>query len=164
MPDAQARDIVEPTEEMVELGAKACRHVTFNALTMDECRDAVRAALTAALTRDPHQPRRMKPMNGKHTPGRWHWWTSCSWRRLKSDLGGGNTANVLEPTKHPYDGHPDIIVSEADMALIAAAPEMFEALSKALAAWSLEKSEPGHDLMGIEQEMRAALSKATGEQ
>ncbi|WP_333793335.1 hypothetical protein [Hyphomicrobium sp.] len=42
-----------PTEEMIELGAKACRHITLNALTMDECRDAVRAALTAALACEP---------------------------------------------------------------------------------------------------------------
>lgn len=38
------------TDEMVEAGAKACRNITFNALTMDECRDAVRVALLAALS------------------------------------------------------------------------------------------------------------------
>lgn len=37
------------TEAMVEAGAKACRDITFNALTMDECRDAVRVALEAAF-------------------------------------------------------------------------------------------------------------------
>jgi hypothetical protein len=38
------------TQDMIEAGAKACRDITFNALTMDECRDAVRAAITAALS------------------------------------------------------------------------------------------------------------------
>jgi hypothetical protein len=38
------------TEEMVRAGALACREITFDALTMDECRDAVRLALTAALS------------------------------------------------------------------------------------------------------------------
>jgi hypothetical protein len=33
-----------------------------------------------------------------HTPGKWNWWTSNSWRRLKSDLGGGKTVNVIEPS------------------------------------------------------------------
>jgi hypothetical protein len=46
----------EPTAEMIELGSKACRHVTFNALTMDECRDAVRAALIAAFSASPLPP------------------------------------------------------------------------------------------------------------
>jgi hypothetical protein len=61
-----------------------------------------------------------------HTPGPWTWWTSNSWRRLKHD-NRGKTANVLEPTVC-HDGQPDCIISGEDMALIAAAPEMLEAL------------------------------------
>ncbi len=61
-------------------------------------------------------------MSGEHTPGPWRWWTSNSWRRLKHD-DRGITQNVLEPYVC-RDGHPDLSVSAADMALIAAAPEL----------------------------------------
>jgi hypothetical protein len=61
-----------------------------------------------------------------HTPGPWQWWTSNSWRRLKRD-GHGITQNVLEPYVCK-DGHPDCSVSEADMRLIAAAPDELDAL------------------------------------
>lgn len=46
--------------------------------------------------------------------------------------------------------------------LIAAAPDLYEALKLALAAWGLEKSEPGFSLSAIEKQMRAALLKAHG--
>lgn len=36
-------------DAMIEKAAKACRETTFDALTMDECRDTAKAALTAAL-------------------------------------------------------------------------------------------------------------------
>jgi len=36
------------SEEAVWVAARAMRSITFNALTMEECRDAARAALTAA--------------------------------------------------------------------------------------------------------------------
>lgn len=65
-------------------------------------------------------------MNG-HTRGDWTWWTSNSWRRLRSDFGHGTTVDVLMPCVL-RDGQPDIIVSDADMALIAAAKVMFAAL------------------------------------
>lgn len=63
------------------------------------------------------------------TAGKWNWWTSCSWKRLRSDLGGGKDVSVIEPFVSRSDGHPDLMVSEADMRLIAAGPEMFEALA-----------------------------------
>lgn len=66
------------------------------------------------------------------TPGEWKWWTSCSWRRLRSDVDGGRkTLDVLMPVASSADGHPDIIVSEADMHLIVTAPVMYEALKEA---------------------------------
>jgi len=65
----------------------------------------------------------------QHSPAPWVWWTSNSWKRLKHD-SPGLMVNVLEPYVC-RDGHPDVSVSEADMALIAAAPELLEALEDA---------------------------------
>jgi len=62
-----------------------------------------------------------------HTPGPWKWWTSCSWRRLQGDVDGSERW-VLFPTVHPTDKHPDITVTDADMRLIEAAPELLEEL------------------------------------
>jgi hypothetical protein len=69
-------------------------------------------------------------MTREHTPGPWEWWTSCSWKRLTSKDSKGEwlrQGNVLCPSI-ASDGHPVLDVSEADMALIAAAPDMLEAL------------------------------------
>lgn len=52
---------------------------------------------------------------------------------------------------------------DATADLIAAAPELYEALSRALAGWGLEKSEPGLNLMEIEKQMKTALARARGE-
>jgi len=51
------------------------------------------------------------------TPGPWKWWTSNSWRRLRHD-GRGITVSVIEPFV-ARDGHPDLDVSEEDMAHLA---------------------------------------------
>lgn len=70
-------------------------------------------------------------MNGQPTPGPWEWWTSCSWKRLTSKDSKGSwmkQGNVLCPTV-ASDGHPDLIVSEADMALIASAPDLLRLAS-----------------------------------
>lgn len=63
-----------------------------------------------------------------HTPGPWKWWTSCSWRRLRSE-DRGVTRSVLEPYVC-HDGCPDTLVSEEDMGLIAAAPDMLAELKR----------------------------------
>jgi hypothetical protein len=67
-----------------------------------------------------------------HTPGPWKWWTSCSWRRL---MGGepGRETMVAEPIV-ATDGHPDIVVSKENMALIEAAPDLLEA-TRCLLGW-----------------------------
>lgn len=91
------------------------------------------------------------------TSGRWHWWTSNSWRRLGSDLGHGKTAWVLMP-QVARDGCPDIAVTEPDMALIAAAPDLLTALWVAVGA--LENPEMSKTY--VIAMARAALSKAEG--
>ena len=107
----------------------------------------------------------------KHTPGRWHWWTSCSWKRLRSE-DGMKTHDVVVPYVARSDGHPDLMISEADMRLIAAAPEMLEALEGCFALLATQKFEPdaGAPPMikdGVWDRLvgkaRAALAKARGE-
>ena len=104
----------------------------------------------------------------RHTPGPWEWWTSNSWRRLKRD-DRGITQNVLEPYVC-RDGHPDLTISEADMALIAAAPDLLASLIDVLETFSLgplgaaAKYGPDVDLRAIEEaavsNARAAIDKA----
>lgn len=59
----------------------------------------------------------------RFTPGEWEWWTSCSWKRLKSQSPYG-THSVAEPYVCS-DGHPDLSISEEDMALVCQAPNMY---------------------------------------
>lgn len=64
----------------------------------------------------------------------WQWWTSNSWRRLTSHDSIGRyerEGDVLCPCV-ATDVHPDLIVSEANMALIAAAPDLLAALEDLL--------------------------------
>lgn len=64
----------------------------------------------------------------KWTPGPWEWWTSNSWRRLSSRARGHTQdGGVLCPITQ-RDGHPDVRCSDANKALIAAAPLLVEAL------------------------------------
>jgi hypothetical protein len=56
------------------------------------------------------------------TKGRWHWWTSNSWRRLMTENQDYTTGPVLIPAVSRADGHPDCSIRESDMALIENAP------------------------------------------
>ncbi len=99
-----------------------------------------------------------------HTPGPWTWWTSNSWRRLKHD-DRGKSVNVLEPYVCK-DGQPDIIVSEEDMPLIEAAPDLLEALQLVLGylnpLCSCEESS-GCRAASLKAICRAAIAKAKGQ-
>ena len=53
-----------------------------------------------------------------HTPEPWEWWTSCSFNRLTGP--DGKDGSVAYAYNNPADGHPDICISEADMARIVA--------------------------------------------
>ena len=69
----------------------------------------------------------------KHTPGPWAIWTSCSYRRIGSEATG---REVAYPTTQ-RDGHPDIEFPNGgadgpDARLIAAAPDLLEAVKLAL--------------------------------
>ena len=61
-------------------------------------------------------------------PGRWMLWTSCSWRRIGLD---DQSTSVIEPTKHPHDGHPDLSARREDLdgliAIVNHAPALLHA-------------------------------------
>ncbi len=104
----------------------------------------------------------------KHTPGPWRWWTSNSFRRLSSDATGKD-GDVLSATVSRSDGHPDLIVSEADMKLIGAAPNLLTAAQQALVVLDCDESGDYHEWQGGRFApatcpacaLRAAISEAT---
>ncbi|MET3654062.1 hypothetical protein [Dyella japonica] len=103
------------------------------------------------------------------TPGPWSWWTSNSVKRLTAERG--RNGGVLSAIRCS-DGMADIEVKPEDARLIAAAPDLLDALEVSLAfvaAWAgvyqhnhgLKDFHPKH-AAAIEQ-IKAAISKAKGE-
>lgn len=68
----------------------------------------------------------------EYTPGPWKWWTSNSFLRLSSKATGKD-GGVID-SYVMSDGHSSLSVTYADMALIAAAPELLEALQEMVSA------------------------------
>lgn len=99
-------------------------------------------------------------MKAQFTPGPWCWHTSNSWLRLKRD-DHGITENVLEPFVHWRDQHPDCTVNEENMALIAAAPDLYDALD-ALLEWH-ESDSTSLGALSAANYARQILAKARGE-
>lgn len=91
----------------------------------------------------------------KGTPGPWEWWTSNSFLRLSSK-STGKDGGVIDSTVM-RDGHPTLVVKKEDMALIAAAPELLEAIQDALHAYDKHSEYSEWDFA------RAAIAKALGE-
>lgn len=101
----------------------------------------------------------------KFTPSKWVWWTSNSWRRLRSD-DGRTTREVLTPYASRSDGHPDIIVTEEDMALIAEAPNLYAALEAQVEVSRRMMVKAGFseaDIRDCTAQARTALQRARGE-
>lgn len=61
---------------------------------------------------------RLEELEAKATKGPWQWFNGCSWWRLGGHDDEVGNGNVIKPTKDS-DGHPNLIVSEANKALIA---------------------------------------------
>ena len=104
-------------------------------------------------------------MQDKHTPGPWEWWTSNSFRRLSSKATGKD-GDVLYATVQPSDGHPDVELPNGgwngpDGRLIAAAPELLQALVETL-AFCEANTFGGDDTAALIAKARAAIAKATG--
>ena len=74
---------------------------------------------------------RLEMMADLCTSGPWEVQTGCSWRRIGS---AGKDGNVLCPTNHPVDGHPDLSSAdgnrENNLALMAESRTAIPALVK----------------------------------
>lgn len=88
------------------------------------------------------------------TPGPWEWWTSNSFLRLSSKTTGRD-GDVID-SFGMSDGATSLSVKADDMNLIAAAPDLLEALQLFLDAQILPEYHQGV--------ARAAISKALGEE
>lgn len=95
-------------------------------------------------------------MSAKHTPG---WWEV---RPIAADRVGIMAADdvIVASVYCPHDGH----IGEADAALIAAAPELLQALQNVAAHWphwatQLDVKQIDRDAIAI---VREAIAKATG--
>lgn len=104
------------------------------------------------------------------TPGPWRWWTSNSWRRLTSEATDRQRRDggVLCPTTSRSDGHPDCIIKQEDMDLIAAAPELYGALEAfRLKPAEIVGAQAGNFILRVPTDViaraAAALAKARGE-
>lgn len=101
---------------------------------------------------------------GGHTPGPWSWWTSNSVLRLSSDATRKD-GDVLHAVVHR--NFADVVCSEADRNLIAAAPDLYEALAEAV-EWMdvtngyVQTMDSNFDNAPLTK-ARAALSRAEGE-
>lgn len=96
-------------------------------------------------------------MKEQHTPGPWHWGYFDLSDRLfiahQDDANPEHTGFLAEMQK--YNGN------EADARLIAAAPELLEALRKTLCY--LECDSDDHQERADHKEAREAIAKAMGE-
>jgi hypothetical protein len=66
------------------------------------------------------------------TPGRWHWWTANSDRTLRAEQADHSLREVIYAANSLHDGRAYIYASEADMALIAAAPRLLVLLRRVM--------------------------------
>ncbi|MDU1953601.1 MAG: hypothetical protein E6750_19660 [Atlantibacter hermannii] len=98
-------------------------------------------------------------MEFRGTPGPWEWWTSNSFLRLSS-RATGKDGDVIDSFKMS-DGNTSLSVKAEDMHLIAAAPDLLEALQAMLSkAYKQNWNEQYPDEVSNAQD---AINKALGE-
>ena len=95
------------------------------------------------------------------TPGPWEWWTSNSFLRLSSKTTGRD-GDVID-SFCMSDGATSLSVKADDMNLIAAAPDLLEALQGLIHADCHSVRNSNVHINAIEK-ARAAISKALGEE
>lgn len=96
------------------------------------------------------------------TPGPWEWWNSNSFLRLSSKTTGKD-GDVIDSFKMS-DGQTSLSVKVDDMHLIAAAPDLMEALQDFMANASGEAESCGHSFECVCRfdKAKAAIAKALG--
>ena len=110
----------------------------------------------------------------KWTPGEWTLCNNgkCTCKHVYSHKADQHvaTGRPIACVHGEWGDAPDMIYGEvrqeqidANARLIAAAPELYEALEAMVAAWHTRYCDDGPDLDEIEQRARAALAKARGE-
>ncbi|EDV7272630.1 hypothetical protein J9P53_000383 [Salmonella enterica] len=97
-----------------------------------------------------------------YTPGPWQWWTSNSFLRLSSQATGKDGGVIDSYVMR--DGHPSLRVSKEDMDLIAAAPDLLEALQLAEKAMAEGRNVTYPEWYWVINKARSAISKALGEE
>ncbi|EBS0520854.1 hypothetical protein GAD28_13670 [Salmonella enterica] len=97
-----------------------------------------------------------------YTPDPWQWWTSNSFLRLSSQATGKDGGVIDSYVMR--DGHPSLRVSKEDMDLIAAAPDLLEALQLAEKAMAEGRNVTYPEWYGVINKARAAISKAMGDE
>lgn len=100
-------------------------------------------------------------MSGKWTPGPWH--TTAKHERQVSDRRGFKVAKALIRTRGANFTLPEY-QAEANAHLIAAAPELYEALAQIEYFFGAESSAVKRRFTDARTNARAALAKARGEQ
>ena len=126
----------------------------------------------AALEASKASQAKAKRENAKHTPGPWTkadrlngpWWHISSDHTIGGNrcLSGKQAiACVHGESKKGSAAYAEMF--EANARLIAAAPEMLDAL-KAYEAWADKTICKDVELSGIRKQIRAAIARATGEQ
>ena len=99
----------------------------------------------------------------KGTPGPWEWWTSNSFLRLSSRTTGKD-GGVIDSFKMS-DGQTSLSVKPEDMALIAAAPELLDALLLIIAEQTGSNKSCGHNgfiCICPYDKAQAAINKSLG--
>jgi hypothetical protein len=96
---------------------------------------------------------------GKHTPGPWA--VEFNWKMVATVAGGANGYEL-------FDVRGDVPDFQKNARLIAAAPELLEALEELLSIGSvfisaIEANDPSVDFENWEAKARAAIAKARGE-
>lgn len=96
------------------------------------------------------------------TPAPWVVQDGCSWRRI----GARGDGDVLCPTNHPGDGHPDLDGRnrEADLAFIAAAREAVPALLRRVRELEAARAADQAEYMKASRAFRAAMMTADAAQ
>jgi hypothetical protein len=67
----------------------------------------------------------LKRLDESLTPGKWTVFDGCSWRRIGLE---GTLTNVIEPTTHPYDRHPDLHARREDLDAVCALRNLLPSL------------------------------------